>query len=258
MMINDLFFKNRFARFIKNYVGFYRQLSHRKEDYGYQMTVQYGKGEGGHLNLLCDNYGSDKGEANASGHPYPWPSHSYTDVYELLFQLRRNDVRKVVECGLGTNNPNYTSNMGSNGKPGASLRVWRDYFENAEVIGMDIDEGVLFEEERIKTYQCDQTSKASIDAFIDKAEIANDSVDVFIDDGLHEYRAGTSLFEAAIKCLSKNGIYIIEDVNGDDYIKYKDYFLAIREKYRVRFFNLHRPHMPVGDNRLIIITHASS
>ena len=39
----------------------------------------------------------------------------------------------MFECGLGTNNPNLKSNMTENGIPGASLRVWRDYFFNAKI-----------------------------------------------------------------------------------------------------------------------------
>ena len=35
-------------------------------------------------------------------------------------------------------------NMTASGKPGASLRVWRDYFNNAQVIGADIDKRILF------------------------------------------------------------------------------------------------------------------
>ena len=34
--------------------------------------------------------------------------------------------------------------MGIKGKPGASLRVWKDYFPNANIIGVDIDENILF------------------------------------------------------------------------------------------------------------------
>ena len=29
--------------------------------------------------------------------------------------------------------------MGKQGKPGASLRTWREFFPNAQVIGIDID-----------------------------------------------------------------------------------------------------------------------
>ena len=120
------------------------------------MTIAYSKDSAIELARLCDLYGSDKGEIATSGHPYPWASHSYSDLYELMFALRRSDVRRVLECGLGTNNPALASSMGAKGRPGASLRVWRDYFPNAEIVGIDIDGDVLFIEERIATFQCDR------------------------------------------------------------------------------------------------------
>src|SRR3546814_783879 len=124
-----------------------RLHNHRAESYGFGFDVEYGK-HASILNALCDRYGSDKGELTSEGNPYPWQSHTYADVYELLFQLRRNDVRLVVECGLGTNDPDRASSMGVHGKPGASLRVWRDYFPKAEIVGFDIDENILFQEDR--------------------------------------------------------------------------------------------------------------
>ena len=33
--------------------------------------------------------------------------------------------------------------MSINGKPGASLRAWRDYFVNSVVYGADIDKNIL-------------------------------------------------------------------------------------------------------------------
>ena len=42
--------------------------------------------------------------------------------------------------------------MNINGKPGASLRAWRDYFENALIYGADIDKNILFKENRINTF----------------------------------------------------------------------------------------------------------
>ena len=42
-------------------------------------------------------------------------------------------MKLVFECGLGTNNPDLQGNMTVDGMPGASLRVWRDYFKNAQI-----------------------------------------------------------------------------------------------------------------------------
>lgn len=205
------------------------------------------------LNVLCDKYGSDKGETKQEGHPYGWKSHSYTYVYDMLFSLNRKYVGIVIECGLGTNNPDLPSSMGIDGKPGASLRVWRDYFPQARIIGIDIDRDVLFnDEERIETYYCDQTNSSSIASFIEEAKLTPNSVDIFIDDGLHEFNAGKSLFEGAFPLLRDEGFYIIEDVQRKDFEKYKDYFYSKKE-LNIKFFDLFRPNIRVGDNRLVVI-----
>lgn len=215
---------------------------------------QYKKNDHSELNILCDKYGSDKGESDSKDNPYIWPSHNYSDFYDVMFRLRKSDVSLLVECGLGTNNPKLKSSMGINGKPGASLRVWRDYFPNAKIIGVDIDENVLFSETRIHTYGCDQTSQDSISKFATGAELQDSSVDIIIDDGLHTFGAGKSFFEGMIKFLTNNGIYVIEDVPARDIILYKDYFLQSRELYSTHFIVLSSPLRSGGDNRLICIT----
>ena len=235
---------------------FERSLNnHNPNLFKHGFSGQYIKNNNSSLNVLSDKYGSDKGEVNSEENPYPWQSHSYSDIYELLFRLRRTDIEIVIECGLGTNNPDLKSSMGINGKPGASLRVWRDFFPNAQIIGIDIDANILFEEERIKTFECDQTSSKSIDNFCKSASLAPSSVDIIIDDGLHEFHAGKSLFQTINKYLAVDGIYVIEDVIPSDYIQYKDYFSELESKFTVHFLSLHRPDTNVEANRLIIIRH---
>ena len=217
-----------------------QQLAYKKETFNFGMTFRYPDNSNSLLNLLCAKYGSDKGEVNKDNLPYLNQNHTYTDFYELLFQLNRSGIKNVLECGILN---------------GASLRVWRDYFENAEVIGIDIDKTSLFNEERIRTFHCDQTSVESIKGFIDKAKIKAKSLDVVIDDGLHEFFAGVCLFENLIDCLAPNGFYIIEDVVGSDYLKYKDYFADKSESFIARFIILDSPRLvPTGDNRLIVVS----
>ena len=100
------------------------------------------------LSELCEKYGSDKGFLNfgIDNKPYSRHPHSYTSYYHSIFNLSRENVKLVFECGLGTNNPNMKSNMTVNGVPGASLRVWREYFFNAKIYGGDIDKDILFQE----------------------------------------------------------------------------------------------------------------
>lgn len=164
------------------------------------------------LGSLCDKYQCDKGYFDLSSrifyknlHP-----HTYADFYSLLFDHCRYDVKKVFECGIGTNNPNLPSSMGAQYKPGSSLRVWRDYFINAHIYGADIDKNILFEEERIKTFEVNQLNNLSIKKMWENIKIEN--FDLIVDDGLHTYDAGVTLFENSYHKLKKNGLYIIEDV----------------------------------------------
>jgi hypothetical protein len=114
-----------------------------EKNLNYRITVRYNKSDKNLFTELCDFYGSDKG-SQGSNLAYPWPAHTYSDFYSTIFSNFRSSVKKVYENGIGTNNTNLTSNMSSTGIPGASLRVWRDYFPNSIVIGTDIDRDVLF------------------------------------------------------------------------------------------------------------------
>ena len=219
----------------------------------HKFITYYKKNYSNLLSALCDKYGSDKGEIAKSGHPYPWPSHTYADFYSRLYDHCRIDVKRVFECGLGTNNPNLSSSMGMSGKPGASLRVWRDYFPNAQVFGADIDRDILFEEERIKTFYVDQTDPKSIAEFWNNVGLS--AFDFMIDDGLHLFEAGICLFESSISKLSKHGIYIIEDVSLPDLTKYKSYF--DNKEYQVDYVILVGPsNLGLYSNNLVAVRRA--
>lgn len=165
------------------------------------------------LTNLCDKYGSDKGSALQTGHLYKWNPHCYTEFYDLIFRNIRMNVRTVFECGIGSSDLHLPANMGKNAKPGASLRVWREYFPNAEIYGADIDSKILFSEDRITTFQLNQLDAVSIrNAFVD---FDTKFFDFILDDGLHTFEAATTLFAHTNHLLSLNGIYIIEDVTPD-------------------------------------------
>jgi len=202
------------------------------------------------LSLLCDLYGSDKGSFCGRC------AHTYTSVYEYLFSNIRYDVKLVFECGLGTNNPEIPCNMGIDGRPGASLRMWRDYFPNAQIIGADIDKDILFSEERIKTYFIDQTSAEKITDFLNSfdGEYKN-NFDIMIDDGLHTFEAAKCLFENIFFHLKIKGVYVIEDMNENSILQFKEYFINNFTENEI-FVNYML--MPVGkenksNNNLVII-----
>ena len=123
------------------------------------------------------------------------------------------------------------SSIEVNGGPGASLKMWKDFIPSARIIGVDIEREVLFKEDRIVTYYCDQLKKISIENFVKDAELAENSADIIIDDGMHNFKAGKSFLEVMIKFLNEDGIYIIEDIDGINMNYYKNYFSSLTTKY---------------------------
>jgi hypothetical protein len=139
--------------------------------------------------------------------------------------------------------------MGDRGKPGASLRVLRDYFFNASVYGADIDKDILFDEERIKSFYIDQIDPEAIRSFWQSVGVSD--VDLIIDDGLHTFEAGSTLFLHSIDKLSKTGIYIIEDVAPTDLFRYQVFFE--NKNYVVEFVLMSRPRIPLANNSLVVV-----
>lgn len=219
------------------------------EHFERSYAVYYNKNTLSLLNALCDKYGSDKGEIRTSGHPYPWQSHTYADFMERMFGHCRASIRHVFECGIGTNNTGLASNMSAGGKPGASLRVWQEYFPEAQIVGADIDRDILFQEQRIKTYHCDQTDVASIRALWATVEV--DQFDLMIDDGLHTFSAGVCLLENSFHKLREGGVYIIEDVLLPSLVEFRSY-LATRE-LNYELVSLYRDGLSLHDNALVVI-----
>ena len=140
--------------------------------------------------------------------------------------------------------------MGIHGKPGASLRVWKEYFPNAKIFGADIDRDILFQEERIETYFIDQTNADSINEFWKKVDC--DNFDIMIDDGLHTFNAGWTLFSHSINKLSTVGKYIIEDVSPQNLIAFKKAFKTT--DFKVDYVTLGRPFQKLGYNSLILVS----
>jgi hypothetical protein len=162
---------------------------------------------------LCEIMGrnnSDKGNINITT---SW--HNYTTLYYSLFKNITDKQLRVFELGIGTNNTSLVSNMGINGRPGASLYGWSEFFPNAKVFGADIDRDILFNTDRIKTFYCDQTKPEVIQKMWTEPEL-QDTFDIIIDDGLHLHEANFTFFENSIHKLNSKGYYIIEDILKND------------------------------------------
>ena len=166
-----------------------------------------------YLSELSDKYSSDKGTLKKDLKEkslWGWHQHSYTDYYSSLYDHCRDKINLILEVGIGTTDKSIPMNMTENGKPGASLKMWRDYFINAQIYGADIDKNILFKEERIKTFYVDQLNEQKVKDMW--TEIGVKDFDLIIDDGLHTSEANIKFFFNSFSYLKRNGVYIIEDV----------------------------------------------
>ncbi|CAD7942242.1 unnamed protein product [Amoebophrya sp. A120] len=88
------------------------------------------------LDALFDYHGSDRGSVH----------HKYGAVYDSVFGQKRCEVRNVLEIGIGSvgartpgSMAEYRDTKDARYRPGPSLRVWRDFFPFAHIVGWDID-----------------------------------------------------------------------------------------------------------------------
>lgn len=135
------------------------------------------------------------------------PYHNYTPVYDHWFTPYRESHIIVLEIGLG--------DINSQNREGESLYMWRDYFPNAIIIGIDNDENKLYHrrgdargrEKNIYTTVCDQTDEKGLNNIVFKFGRPK----IIIDDGSHIQKNTIKSFEILFPLLQSEGLYCIED-----------------------------------------------
>lgn len=158
------------------------------------------------LCYIAQKYGTDK---------CPQVKHHYTPFYYSLFVGKRDVVRKVVEFGIGyckygkdAGQPTFDRRLKRLYHRGASLLMWRDFFPNATIYGVDIAPEAMFEADRIRTYLCNEQDVAGVRKVM--GEIGD--ADIVIDDASHRMDDQVLLARTVVPLLSKTADYIIEDV----------------------------------------------
>lgn len=119
--------------------------------------------------------------------------HGYCDFYEK--ELKGLNPKRILEIGV---------------KDGASLRMWKDFYPDAEVVGIDINAIHVPECLVYPINQCDVFIIQKLGKF-----------DLIIDDGshmtLHQQISFNHLFANQ---LNLGGVYIIEDIHTSFYSEY--------------------------------------
>lgn len=117
----------------------------------------------------------------------------YCPIYEDLFRDIRLGKFNILEIGV---------------KKGGSLRMWKEYFPNAQIYGIDINgRAKRYEEDRIQTEIIDQSDKVALELFAKDKKFQ-----LIIDDGSHKSSHQITSFETLWPYISPKGYYIIEDV----------------------------------------------
>lgn len=147
--------------------------------------------------IIRENLQTDKWKGFGTGH-------TYIDFYDRFFRKFRYDNLNILEIGIWK---------------GYSLLLWREYFPNAIIHGIDIiparcdhlrDERKY--PDRIINHCGDSTNKE----FIDK-EFKGIEFDLIIDDGSHQVQTQLNTHKVLYPYVRKDGYYIVEDVQNLDF-----------------------------------------
>lgn len=129
-----------------------------------------------------------------------WGTHRYTPHYEASLKHLRKKTFTLFEIGIGVDRGTR--------REGASLRMWRDFFPKATIVGLDILDKRHLADDRIVIYQGSQTDQDLL------RRIMGDHPDirVIVDDGSHRPAHVRATFEVLFPLLASGGIYCMEDL----------------------------------------------
>ena len=133
----------------------------------------------------------------------------YQDVYAPVVAHLRSISPRVLEVGIGVNDPTSPSGMEASHRPGASLTGWFHYFPGSEVHGADIDRRVLIDTDEYTTHWVDQRDEQSLRNL---AGTIGAPIDLIVDDGLHTPEANGLTIMALLPYLAPHGVFVVEDI----------------------------------------------
>jgi len=119
--------------------------------------------------------------------------HYYGPAYDQVFEsFNKNDELYILEIGI---------------QKGGSLVAWNEYFPNAIIYGVDIEDNILDE------YRRDDFNYIITDIKSDlaKSTLKDIKFDIIIDDGSHKLYDMMYAVANFLKNLKPNGWFIIED-----------------------------------------------
>lgn len=120
--------------------------------------------------------------------------HGYTEKYDIHFSKLRKEKLKILEIGI---------------QNGFSLKMWKEYFENSTIFGIDTADCERFREDRIVPILGSQNDLG----FLQKLNSEYGPFDIIIDDGSHFNDDMKASFNFLFPLLKEGGIYVVEDLH---------------------------------------------
>jgi cephalosporin hydroxylase len=147
------------------------------------------------LKELVDNFKTDKNT-----------THSYLDLYQELLIKKKESAKNVLEVGICD---------------GGSIKLWNDFFINANVYGLDIMNSnkvwdSINNKDRIILHT--STDAYNEEFFNNNFLNKNIKLDFMLDDGPHTLESMIQFIKLYSQIMTDDGILIIEDVQSWDWI----------------------------------------
>jgi len=170
------------------------------------------------LQTLGEKYGTDKAT-----------KHSYLPVYEKYLAEMREDGFNLLELGV---------------KSGASLQMWKEYFPNAKIYGVDVVPIPPIEDCTI--YQFHQADRDAIER-----TFKNEQFRIIVDDASHLISDQILSVCFLWPKLEKGGYYFIEDVGSFGFWNEPN-FLNYFGPFRPTIHDL-RPTNPKANDDILLV-----
>ena len=116
----------------------------------------------------------------------------FIELYEKYFFQFKDKKLNILEIGIDN---------------GDSLRIWSEYFTEANICGIDITK-VDFAIKNTEIFNGDQSDINFLKKIVSKYK----KFDIIIDDGSHQSKHIIKSFKFLFTYLNENGLYVIEDL----------------------------------------------
>ncbi|MDG4875015.1 glycosyltransferase [Mesorhizobium sp. WSM4935] len=147
---------------------------------------------------LADKFNTDKNRHTGN-------RHCYARIYDRLLSARRLSMQRLMEIGLCRGLAEHSQTETP------SVTLWQSYFPFCQVIGVDLTDFSWLNNERFRSFVCDQSNVEDLRRVA--ATIEARSLDVIVDDGSHASFDEQLTLREFFPLLAGDGWYFIEDLD---------------------------------------------